>query len=192
MAQPPRKTCCGCTGTWAATLLQSSNVAYKNGVSGPFWYAAGATIQILLFGILAIEVRAITFLAGWLSCCAARPARARHLTEHAGAHVAFPAHVLSKWGHPAWTSMGHADCCCSTVCLQVKRKAPTAHTVLEIISECPATGRCMAIHNEMIPCMPEATSVCMHERRLLTGTVHCLQTRAGARLRTSPSSSSAS
>lgn len=43
--------------TWAATLLQSSNVAYKFGVSGPFWYAAGATIQVLLFGILAIEVK---------------------------------------------------------------------------------------------------------------------------------------
>lgn len=27
--------------TWAATLLQSSNVAYKFGVSGPFWYGAG-------------------------------------------------------------------------------------------------------------------------------------------------------
>lgn len=25
--------------TWAATLLQSSNVAYAYGVSGPFWYA---------------------------------------------------------------------------------------------------------------------------------------------------------
>lgn len=24
--------------TWAATLLQSSNVAWKFGVSGPFWY----------------------------------------------------------------------------------------------------------------------------------------------------------
>ena len=23
--------------TWAATLLQSSNVAYKYGISGPFW-----------------------------------------------------------------------------------------------------------------------------------------------------------
>ena len=23
--------------TWAATLLQSSNVAYKFGISGPFW-----------------------------------------------------------------------------------------------------------------------------------------------------------
>jgi len=43
--------------TWAATLLQSSNVAYKYGVSGPFWYAAGATVQVLLFGILAIEVK---------------------------------------------------------------------------------------------------------------------------------------
>jgi len=43
--------------TWAATLLQSSNVAWKYGVSGPFWYASGATIQVLLFGILAIEVK---------------------------------------------------------------------------------------------------------------------------------------
>ena len=43
--------------TWAATLLQSSNVAWQFGVSGPFWYASGATIQVLLFGILAIEVK---------------------------------------------------------------------------------------------------------------------------------------
>jgi len=43
--------------TWAATLLQSSNVAWQYGITGPFWYAAGATIQILLFGILAIDVK---------------------------------------------------------------------------------------------------------------------------------------
>ncbi|PRW20754.1 urea-proton symporter DUR3-like [Chlorella sorokiniana] len=43
--------------TWAATLLQSSNVAWQYGVSGPFWYAAGATIQVLLFGILAVELK---------------------------------------------------------------------------------------------------------------------------------------
>jgi len=43
--------------TWAATLLQSSNVAWNFGVSGPFWYASGATIQVLLFGILAIELK---------------------------------------------------------------------------------------------------------------------------------------
>ena len=43
--------------TWAATLLQSSNVAWNYGVSGPFWYASGATIQVLLFGILAIEIK---------------------------------------------------------------------------------------------------------------------------------------
>lgn len=41
----------------AATLLQSSNQAYQHGVSGPFWYAAGATIQIILFGILAVEIK---------------------------------------------------------------------------------------------------------------------------------------
>ena len=86
--------------TWAATLLQSSNVAWKYGVSGPFWwvqlflfdktrchisyvlfiaiwhtshicalihccifyppylrYASGATIQVLLFGVLAISLK---------------------------------------------------------------------------------------------------------------------------------------
>lgn len=43
--------------TWAATLLQSSNVAYKFGVAGPFWYASGATIQVLLFAIMAVEIK---------------------------------------------------------------------------------------------------------------------------------------
>jgi len=43
--------------TWAATLLQSSNVAWQYGVSGPFWYASGASIQVLLFGVIAIEIK---------------------------------------------------------------------------------------------------------------------------------------
>ncbi len=43
--------------TWAATLLQSSSVAYQFGISGPFWYAAGASIQIVLFSILAVELK---------------------------------------------------------------------------------------------------------------------------------------
>ena len=43
--------------TWAATLLQSSTVAYQYGVSGPFWYAAGASIQVVLFAIIAIELK---------------------------------------------------------------------------------------------------------------------------------------
>ncbi|KAI1610126.1 SSS family solute:Na+ symporter [Exophiala viscosa] len=43
--------------TWAATLLQSSGVAYDYGVSGPFWYASGATVQILLFATIAIELK---------------------------------------------------------------------------------------------------------------------------------------
>merc|ERR1719506_2628821 len=42
--------------TWAATLLMSSNMGWRVGVSGPFWYASGATIQILLFAVLAIQV----------------------------------------------------------------------------------------------------------------------------------------
>jgi urea-proton symporter len=43
--------------TWAATLLQSSNVAFKYGISGPFWYAAGATIQVILFSVIAVLVK---------------------------------------------------------------------------------------------------------------------------------------
>lgn len=61
--------------TWAGTLLQSSGVAYRYGVSGPFWvslvlslenrhsmlivlqYASGATVQILLFATIAIELK---------------------------------------------------------------------------------------------------------------------------------------
>jgi urea-proton symporter len=45
--------------TWSATLLQSSNVTYQYGISGAFWYAAGASIQLLLFGLLARRVKHI-------------------------------------------------------------------------------------------------------------------------------------
>ena len=45
------------TWTWAATLLQSSTVAYQFGISGPFWYAAGASIQILLFATMATRLK---------------------------------------------------------------------------------------------------------------------------------------
>ncbi|KAL4962040.1 sodium:solute symporter family protein [Aspergillus stella-maris] len=45
--------------TWAATLLQSSTVAYEYGISGPFWMtdAAGATVQIFMFSVLACKVK---------------------------------------------------------------------------------------------------------------------------------------
>ena len=45
------------TWTWAATLLQSSTVAYQIGISGPFWYAASASIQVMIFTILAMELK---------------------------------------------------------------------------------------------------------------------------------------
>ncbi|KAK6463274.1 urea active transport protein [Scheffersomyces coipomensis] len=41
--------------TWAATLLTSTTQVYNNGVSGGFFYAAGATCQITLFACLAIK-----------------------------------------------------------------------------------------------------------------------------------------
>lgn len=43
--------------TWAATLLQSSATAYRFGVSGPWWYASGAVIQVLLFAMLASKLK---------------------------------------------------------------------------------------------------------------------------------------
>ncbi|GAA5975714.1 hypothetical protein JCM10908_005255 [Rhodotorula pacifica] len=53
--------------TWAATLLQSSAMGYKVGLCGPYAYAAGATVQILLFSMNAAKIkvnapRAQTFL----------------------------------------------------------------------------------------------------------------------------------
>ncbi len=43
--------------TWAATLLQSSTVTFEFGIAGSFWYAAGACIQVILFSILAVELK---------------------------------------------------------------------------------------------------------------------------------------
>merc|ERR1712168_1149488 len=37
--------------------LQSSTVASKYGISGPYWYAGGATIQIIIFSILSIMLK---------------------------------------------------------------------------------------------------------------------------------------
>ncbi|CAI5757944.1 unnamed protein product [Candida verbasci] len=42
--------------TWAATLLTSTAQVYRNGVSGIF-YAFGATVQIILFNVIAIRAR---------------------------------------------------------------------------------------------------------------------------------------
>lgn len=67
--------------TWAATLLQSSNVAWKYGVSGPFWYASGATIQILLFGVLAISLKKVAPNAHTMcEIVKARWGKAAHIT----------------------------------------------------------------------------------------------------------------
>lgn len=41
--------------TWAATLLTSTVQTYNNGVCGAYYYAAGATCQIILFACLAIK-----------------------------------------------------------------------------------------------------------------------------------------
>src|SRR3990172_6867320 len=45
------------TWTWAATIMVSSKMGYDYGISGPYWYAAGATIPILLFSVVAVYVK---------------------------------------------------------------------------------------------------------------------------------------
>ncbi|EKM53290.1 uncharacterized protein PHACADRAFT_197719 [Phanerochaete carnosa HHB-10118-sp] len=66
--------------TWAATLLQSSAVAYKYGISGPWWYGAGATVQVLLFAQLAAKLKMNAPRAHtWLEIVAARWGTFAHL-----------------------------------------------------------------------------------------------------------------
>jgi len=66
--------------TWAATLLQSSSVTYSYGISGAFWYASGATIQIILFSIIATEFkRRAPFAHTFLEVIRARYGCAGHI-----------------------------------------------------------------------------------------------------------------
>ncbi|KAF5311547.1 hypothetical protein D9758_017936 [Tetrapyrgos nigripes] len=55
----PGLVCCGIVSawTWSATLLQSSTAAYQFGVSGPWWYGVGGTIQLAVFGMVAAKVK---------------------------------------------------------------------------------------------------------------------------------------
>ncbi|KAF8218018.1 urea transporter [Mycena galopus ATCC 62051] len=66
--------------TWAATLLQSSAVAYKYGISGPWWYGAGATIQVLLFAMIAAKLKLnAPYAHTWLEVVGARWGKTAHL-----------------------------------------------------------------------------------------------------------------
>lgn len=67
--------------TWAATLLQSSATAYKFGVSGPWWYASGAVIQILLFAMIASKLKQhAPYCHTYLEIIKARWGTVAHLT----------------------------------------------------------------------------------------------------------------
>ncbi|KAF8237060.1 urea transporter [Tricholoma matsutake] len=66
--------------TWAATILQSSAIAYKYGISGPWWYGAGATVQVLLFAMLAAKLKLnAPYAHTWLEIVGARWGKAAHL-----------------------------------------------------------------------------------------------------------------
>lgn len=60
--------------------LQSSAVAYRYGLSGPWWYGAGATVQVLLFAQLAAKLKLNAPNAHtWLEIVGARWGQAAHL-----------------------------------------------------------------------------------------------------------------
>ena len=60
--------------------LQSSAVAYKFGISGPWWYGAGATVQILLFAMLAAKLKLnAPYAHTWLEIVGRRWGRVAHL-----------------------------------------------------------------------------------------------------------------
>lgn len=43
--------------TWSATLLTSSTFAYAFGISGPMWYAALGSSQVIMFAMLSLRVK---------------------------------------------------------------------------------------------------------------------------------------
>ncbi|BFZ61126.1 urea active transporter [Saitoella coloradoensis] len=43
--------------TWAATLLTATSMGYEYGVSGGFWYGSCGTVEVLLFTVVAIEIK---------------------------------------------------------------------------------------------------------------------------------------
>ncbi|KAI0742384.1 Na+/solute symporter [Daedaleopsis nitida] len=55
----PGLVCCGIVSawTWSATLLQSATAAYTMGVSGPWWYGAGGTLQLAVMAMVAAKVK---------------------------------------------------------------------------------------------------------------------------------------
>lgn len=53
------------TGLIASSVVSawtSSTVAYQFGISGPFWYAAGACIQLIIFSNSGNRIKKILFL----------------------------------------------------------------------------------------------------------------------------------
>lgn len=88
--------------TWAATILQSSNVAWQYGVSGPFWYASGATIQAC-------------FLLYYLLTSLSPQEGMRYIST-------------DNFGH-----INEQVLLFGVMAIEIKRKAPYAHTVCEIV-----------------------------------------------------------
>src|SRR5260221_13602919 len=80
-----------------SSKLQSSAVAYKYGISGPWWYGGGATVQVLLFAQVSapkfsFTLRNLTTFVG--------PARGQAQAQCPYAHT-WPEIVYARWGRTA-------------------------------------------------------------------------------------------
>ncbi|PPQ80770.1 hypothetical protein CVT25_001907 [Psilocybe cyanescens] len=66
--------------TWAATLVVILTRETDTGISGPWWYGAGATVQILLFAMLAAKLKLnAPYAHTWLEIVAARWGKTAHI-----------------------------------------------------------------------------------------------------------------
>jgi urea-proton symporter len=94
--------------TWAATLLQSSNVAWRYGVSGPFWYVMGAQC---------LETSCGDALDLWIS------------------RVQCIMLTLDLWSYPSRYASGASIqvLLFGVLAIRIKKVAPSAHTVCEIV-----------------------------------------------------------
>jgi len=135
--------------TWAATLLQSSNVAYKYGVAGPFWYASGelswaaATAAARIF--CCQDPRDLKVPTGRypalliLHCLTTRifvvgtvlhpgpAASVRCMLDVAISHLIGAVCVWCMSGATIQVLLF------AIMAVEIKRKAPTCHTVLEVV-----------------------------------------------------------
>ena len=99
--------------TWAATLLQSSNVACKYGVSGPFWW-----VQLFLFDKTRCHISYVLFIAIW---------HTSHICALIHCCIFYPPYLRYASGATIQVLLF------GVLAISLKDVAPSAHTMCEIV-----------------------------------------------------------